>query len=74
LARLPLKIARGEVFIDIDHVDEMVRDATAFGDRCFGGPSVQLPINLYRVAVDDFAAELLRQCQAQMTLAGARWP
>ncbi len=50
----------------------MMGNSAPFAGRRFRGPDVEAPIQLEGVAVDNFAAELLRQAQRQRALAGAR--
>ena len=46
-------------FVEIDDVNEMMRDAPAFGGGRLGGADVEPAVNLHGIGGNDFAVELL---------------
>jgi hypothetical protein len=48
----------------------MMRDAAALGHGDLGGGDFNVPVNLDRIAIDDFAAQTVGQCNSQTALAG----
>ena len=49
------EIARGEQFVGIDDVDQVMGNFAAFGFRKLGGADIEVAENLHGIAVDHFA-------------------
>src|SRR5437867_3992854 len=66
--RVARKLRRGVLVGRLDDVDKVVRDAAAIGGRDLVGADVEAAVHRRRIAVDDFAAEPLRDGQGQGAL------
>jgi len=66
------EIARGENLVGIHNIDQVMGNTPSLTFRQLGRPYVEMAKNLQRIAIDDFAMELLRDLQRQFALAGTR--
>lgn len=80
LGEEPVDLGAGQALVlgdtgglgDRPDVEQPVRDAAALGLGEFGGADVHAPVELHGVGVDDLAAEVLGEEDAQVRLAGWR--
>ncbi len=72
--RVAGKVRRVVIRLGVDDVDEVMPDATALGDGHLVGADVEAAEDGRGVAVDDLAAESLRQRQGEGALASRRRP
>ena len=61
------KLRRGVLVRRLDDVDQVMRDAAAIGGRDLVGADVEAAVHRRRIAIDDFAAEPLRNRERQRT-------
>ena len=59
--------------LGIQHVEHVVRNRETFGERWFGGADIETPIQLERIAIDDFPAESLGYSQGEGALSCPGW-
>src|SRR5579859_2901210 len=59
-------VAGGEGLGRVSDIDHMVRNAATVFDASLRGSDVESPIDLHRIAVDDFASEALREMQREI--------
>jgi len=71
VARHACVFARGEKFVRVQDIDEMVRNTPPLGWRQFCGAYVEMAIHLQRIAVDDLAVEFFGEQKSQVALSGA---
>ena len=64
------EVGRGKGRVDVEDVDEMVRDARPLGRRGLGGADVHPAVDLHRVARENLAVQFLGQPQRERALAG----
>ena len=57
-----------------DEIDQMMRDAALLRDGNLCGADVEVPIDLRRIANEDFAAESLRETDSERRLARSGRP
>ena len=67
-------VSSGVTAGEVQHVQQVMRNASPFGDRCLGGPDVESTVQLQGVEVDDFAVQPGGQRKSQRALAGAGRP
>ena len=71
--RFPRPLTRGVVYFRGNVVDQVMRDAFPFFDRNLSRRYLNAPIDLNRVAVNDLAAQLQRQFNAQRAFTRGSW-
>ena len=63
-----------EDLVGIDDVYEMVRNSPSPFERNFGRSDIEIAEDLERVAIDNFAIELLGDAQRKVAFTRACWP
>ena len=63
-------VARGENFVGLDEVDEVMRDAVPIAPRDLCGADVEVAIDLRRIADEDFAVEAAGEFDGERGFAG----
>ena len=70
--RLPGILAGGERLTRFGDIDQVMRNSAAIFARRLGSPDLEVAINRNRVATDNLAGELLRECNRECRLARSR--
>ena len=63
----------GEQLVRLQDVDQMMGDAPPSGERELRRPNIEMAVHLQRIAIDDFAIEMLCQVKSQIALPGTSW-
>ena len=66
--------SRGENFVRLDQIDQVMRNAALFGERHFRGADIEMPINLRGIADQNFAAELFGELDSQSRFSRSSGP
>lgn len=64
------KVAGREDFVGLQEVEQVVRNAAAFGDGQLGRADVEAPVELQRIKIYDFATEIQGQLDGKVALSG----
>ena len=70
-ARQSRVLAGRENLVGIENVDQVMWNAPPFFGRHFGSTDVEVAVDLQRIAIEDFAVELLRDFECQIALSRA---
>src|ERR1019366_5537771 len=68
----PGKISCRKYLIRIGNIDQMMRDALPLGKRQFGGPDIEIMVDLNRIAVQDLTLEMPGDMEREAALSRPR--